>query len=143
MGDTPRNIDERTAAGITADSPRVLLRIEGAVLLAMSLFMYSRYGRTWWLFAILLLAPDIGMLGYLASARIGAATYNVFHTYFGPAALSIVGIAVDRPAIYSIGFIWFAHIGLDRALGYGLKYSDGFQHTHLGMIGRAADRRNA
>ena len=121
MRDTRDMVDKRSASGAVTDSPRVLLRIEGAVLLAVSLFVYFRYGRAWWLFALLLLAPDIGMLGYLADTRIGATTYNLFHTYLGPAILLIVGIAADSPAIYSIAFIWFAHIGLDRALGYGLK----------------------
>ena len=135
MLDTPLTVDKRADSGVVAGPPRILLRIEGAVLLAVSLFMYFRYGESWWLFALLLLTPDLGMLGYLADTRIGASTYNLFHTYLGPAVLLIVGIASDSPAVYSIAFIWFAHIGLDRALGYGLKYGDGFKHTHLGMIG--------
>ena len=129
--------EKRPVSGVVTDSPQVFLRIEGAVLLAVSLFLYARYGQTWWLFALLLLAPDVGMLGYLADTRVGATTYNLFHTYLGPAILLIVGIAADRLATYSIAFIWFAHIGLDRVLGYGLKYRDGFKHTHLGVIGRA------
>jgi hypothetical protein len=36
----------------------------------------------------------------------------------------------------SLATIWIAHIGFDRALGYGLKYGSGFTHTHLGRIGR-------
>lgn len=120
-------------------SPRVLLRVEGAALLAVSLFMYSRYGRTWWLFALLFLVPDLGMIGYVADARIGATTYNLFHTSLGPAVLLIAGIGADSPVTYSLALIWFAHIGLDRVLGYGLKYGDGFKHTHPGMIGRAEE----
>lgn len=127
---------ERRGAGVVTDLPRVLLRTEGIVLLAVSVFMYSRYGDEWWLFALVLLAPDIGMLGYLADTRVGAATYNLFHTYLGPAILLVGGIVAESPNTYSIAIVWFAHIGLDRALGYGLKYGDGFNHTHLGFIGR-------
>jgi hypothetical protein len=127
--------EQRLEAGVVTDLPRVLLRVEGLVLLAVSLFMYERYGRSWWLFALLLLVPDVGMLGYLAGPRIGATTYNLVHTYLGPAVLLLVGVAVDSPLTYSIAFVWFAHIGLDRILGYGLKYPDGFKHTHLGVIG--------
>lgn len=127
---------EERGAGVVTDLPRVLLRIEGVVLLAVSVFMYARYGEQWWLFALLLLAPDIGMLGYLADTRMGATTYNLLHTYLGPAILLVGGILAESPLTYSIAFVWFAHIGLDRALGYGLKYGDGFKHTHLGFIGR-------
>jgi hypothetical protein len=127
--------EQRLEAGVVTDLPRVLLRVEGVVLLAVSLFMYEQYGRAWWLFALLLLVPDVGMLGYLAGTRTGATTYNLFHTYLGPAVLLLVGVAVDSPLTYSIAFVWFAHIGLDRVLGYGLKYPDGFKHTHLGVIG--------
>ena len=85
---------------------------------------------------MLILAPDIGMLGYLADTRVGAVTYNLVHTYLGPGVLLVVGVAVDSSLTYSIASIWLAHIGLDRALGYGLKYPDAFTHTHLGTIGR-------
>ncbi len=123
--------------GIVIGPPRLILRIEGAALLAVSLFMYARYGQTWWLFALLILAPDLGMLGYFADSRIGATTYNLFHSYLIPAVVLIVGVATKSPGTYAVALIWFAHIGFDRALGYGLKYGDDFKHTHLGMIGRA------
>jgi hypothetical protein len=128
---------ERTAPdGVVTGMPRTLLRTEGAVLLAVSTYIYGEYGRGWVLFAVLLLAPDVGMLGYLANTRVGATTYNLLHTYLGPGILLVAGVAADSSLMYSIGFIWFAHIGLDRALGYGLKYPDAFTHTHLGVIGR-------
>jgi hypothetical protein len=128
---------ERTVPhGVVTGMPQLLLRTEGAVLLTVSTYIYAEYGRSWLLFALLLLAPDIGMLGYLADTRVGAVTYNLLHTYLGPGILLVVGVAVDSSLTYSIAFIWFAHIGLDRALGYGLKYPDAFTHTHLGLIGR-------
>jgi Domain of unknown function (DUF4260) len=129
-------MDEKPVpSGVVRNSLRLFLRLEGAVLLGVSLFLYARYGQAWGLFALLLLAPDVGMLGYLADTRIGAMTYNLFHTYLGPGVLLVVGIAADSPATYSIAFIWFAHIGFDRVLGYGLKYGESFKHTHLGVIG--------
>jgi hypothetical protein len=76
------------------------------------------------------------MLGYVTNTRIGAVTYNLLHTYLGTGLLLIAGVGADGSLTYSIAFIWFAHIGLDRALGYGLKYADGFGHTHLGRIGK-------
>ena len=121
-------------SGAVRGLPRAFLRVEGLVLLALSIIVYAEFGRSWWLFVILLLVPDVGILGYLRGTRVGAVVYNVFHTYLPPAALMAIGILVDDRLLVSLALIWFAHIGLDRALGYGLKYPDGFQHTHLGRI---------
>jgi len=123
--------------GTVRTMPRLLLRLEGAVLLGLAVFAYARWGSSWWLFALLLLAPDVGAVGYVANSRVGALTYDVFHTYAGPGVLLTVGVLSDSTIVLSLGFVWFAHIGMDRALGYGLKYADRFGHTHLGMIGRA------
>ena len=109
------------------------------MLLGLAAFGYARYGGSWWLFALLLLVPDVGALGYLAGPKTGAATYNTVHTYLGPAVLVAVGTVDGSTLLLSLGFIWFAHIGMDRAVGYGLKYGGAFGHTHLGMVGR--DRR--
>jgi len=114
----------------------VLLRLEGAAVLAASVYLYLDFGRSWLLFALLLFVPDVGMLGYLVDTRIGAIAYDAFHTLVGPTALLVVGVASDSTVLTAVAIIWFAHIGLDRALGYGLKYADGFHHTHLGTIGR-------
>jgi Domain of unknown function (DUF4260) len=126
--------------GVVRRAPRVFLRLEGAVLLALSILAYARYGSSWWLFALLLLAPDLGALGYLAGTRVGASTYNALHTYAGPAPLVAIGAIVDSTTLLSLGFIWFAHLGMDRALGFGPKYADAFGHTHLGFIGRGRRR---
>jgi Domain of unknown function (DUF4260) len=122
--------------GIVRSAPRVLLRLEGAVLLSLAILGYALYGSSWWLFALVLLVPDVGAFGYLAGPGIGARAYNAFHTYAGPGVLVAIGAADHSTIMLSLGLIWFAHIGMDRALGYGLKYADRFGHTHLGIIGR-------
>ncbi|WP_307655580.1 DUF4260 domain-containing protein [Variovorax paradoxus] len=116
---------------------RALLRVEGAVVLAASLAAYAQFGAGWGVFALWLLAPDLAMLGYLAGPRIGAAFYNATHSYLGAVALLAIGALAAIPWAVAGGLIWCAHIGLDRALGYGLKYGAGFGATHLGRIGRA------
>ncbi len=126
----------RSTAGAVTGLPLLLLRLEGAALLVASVYLYAEFGRSWLLFALLRFGPDVGMLGYLADTKIGAVAYDVFHTLVGPTALLVVGVATDATAATAVAIIWFAHIGLDRALGYGLKYADGFQHTHLGTIDR-------
>jgi hypothetical protein len=102
--------------------PASLLRVEGAVVFGMSVLLYWMNGGSWWLFALLLLAPDLSMLGYLAGRRVGVAVYNVFHAYPLPAVLAAFGLLEGSPVAVSGALIWFAHIGMDRVLGYGLKY---------------------
>ena len=112
------------------------LRLEGAAVLAMSLVLYARGGQGWLLFFALLLVPDLSMAGYLGGPRPGATVYNVAHTYVVPLALAAYGVFAGQAVTVSLALIWAAHIGMDRMLGYGLKLPSGFQHTHLGNIGR-------
>jgi hypothetical protein len=109
-----------------------LLRAEGAAALAAAVWAYGQTGQGWWLFALLILVPDITMLGYLHGARLGATVYNLGHTYLAPLALLAVGWAAALPLVVGVALIWVAHIGMDRAVGYGLKYAHGFKATHLG-----------
>ena len=114
--------------------PAAMLRVEGATMLAGTVLMYWIGGGSWWLFALLLLAPDVSMVGYLAGPRIGAVAYNAFHSYPLPAALGLVGLLVGAPLVVSVALVWFAHIGMDRLMGYGLKYPTGFKDTHLQKV---------
>jgi Domain of unknown function (DUF4260) len=119
-------------------TPRALLRIEGACIFTIAIVLYWRLGASWWLFAILFLAPDLALLGYLAGARAGAVAYNSLHTVAGPILVALAGLFVPYEAAIAVALIWLAHCGIDRALGYGLKYQAGFGFTHLGRIGRTA-----
>jgi hypothetical protein len=111
--------------------PKWILRAEGAAILAASLFFYSSSHFRWWLFAVLFLAPDLFMLGYLVNAKAGAALYNLVHTTVGPIALLVAGAIFSLPQLYPYSVIWIAHLGFDRMLGYGLKYPTQFRDTHL------------
>ncbi len=119
--------------------PATLLRLEGLATGAAATYLYSIASADWLLFALLLLVPDVGMLGYLRGSFVGAVTYNLFHTEILPLAISAAAIYLRQPLALGIGLIWLAHIGLDRALGYGLKLTAGFRETHLGRIGRAPE----
>jgi hypothetical protein len=112
------------------------LRLEGLAVAAVSTALYARTGASWWLFAALWLAPDLSMLGYLASPCWGARCYNAIHAYVVPAALGLSALLLhaDGPLL-PIALIWINHIGVDRLLGYGLKYADGFGYTQLGRLG--------
>ena len=114
--------------------PGVLLRVEGGVLLATGALFYWVNGGSWILFALLILAPDISMLGYLFGPKVGAVTYNLAHTYALPASLAVFGVLAGSPLAVSVALIWFAHIGMDRMVGYGLKYTSGFKDTHLDRV---------
>ena len=111
--------------------PRWLLHLEGASIFALTLILYRAGHFHWWLFALLLLTPDLSMLGYLANPKIGAAAYNLVHTSAMPILLLSVAIVVPLPPLEPCALIWLAHIGMDRMLGYGLKYPTRFRDTHL------------
>jgi hypothetical protein len=121
---------------LAADGVRLLLRLEGLATFAAALALYWHDGLSWPVFALLLLAPDLSMLAYLAGPRAGAIGYNLAHTYMVPLALVLAGLVSGAPVATAVGLIWICHIGFDRALGYGLKYSTGFGNTHLGRLGR-------
>lgn len=117
--------------------PIALQRLEGGVLLALSLLVYWKFAGPWLVYVLLILAPDLFMLGYLGGPRLGAAVYNLGHTWLFPGILAAVGIIAGTSFAVDVALIWLGHIGLDRLLGYGLKLPTAFRDTHLGRIGRA------
>ena len=128
---SPGTHDAAVAGGV-----RTLLRLEGAVVLGAALAAYAQFGAGWGVFALWLLAPDLALLGYLAGPRIGAALYNATHSYLGAVVLLAVGVLAAVPWAVAGGLIWCTHIGIDRALGFGLRYATGFGATHLGRLGK-------
>ncbi|WP_036050547.1 DUF4260 domain-containing protein [Bradyrhizobium sp. Tv2a-2] len=127
-------------AGSVTGGVKVLLRLEGLTLFAGMVLLYAVWGGSWWVFAVLFLVPDLSFIAYLSDPRTGAVVYNAAHSYMAPVALLTSGFAIGEPLVLSIAMIWLAHIGIDRALGYGLKYQAGFGFTHLGRIGRPKDQ---
>jgi Domain of unknown function (DUF4260) len=125
------------AAGAASGGVRLLLRLEGLAMFAVALAAYAQFGVGWSLFALLFLLPDAAFLAYLAGPRAGALAYNATHSDLGALALLAAGVLLGWPAASAAALIWFAHIGLDRALGFGLKYASGFRQTHLGVLGPA------
>ena len=122
--------------GVVTGGVNIILRLEGLTLFAGMVLLYAVWGGSWAVFALLFLAPDLSFLAYLADSRLGAIVYNAVHSYMAPVVLLTAGFALEWPLLLSVAMIWLAHIGIDRALGYGLKYQAGFGFTHLGRIGR-------
>jgi hypothetical protein len=129
--------DMDTPTAPVTGQPLMLLRLEGLAMLTAAAVAYDLAGGSWLQFALLFLLPDIAMLGYLAGPRVGAFAYNAAHTHLAPALLGGAGLASGSEAAVAAALVWTAHIGFDRALGYGLKYPTGFTATHLGAIGAA------
>jgi len=119
---------------VTDRLPRMLLHLEGIVVAAAAIAMYFHFGHPWWLFLALILAPDLSMLGYAAGPTVGRAAYDAAHTYAVPVALAGVGVLADAEVATQVGLVWTAHIGIDRAIGYGLKYRTWFKDTHLQRV---------
>ena len=114
--------------------PRILLHVEGVAVAAGATVLFFDGGHPWWLFLALALAPDVSMVGYAAGPRVGAAAYDAAHTYVLPAALAVVGVTAGAEHAVAVALVWLAHIGVDRALGYGLKYPTAFRNTHLQRV---------
>src|SRR5437899_490974 len=112
--------------GTVAGIPCRWLRVEGATLLVGSLVAFATTGQAWWLVPLTLLLPDLLMVGYLGGTRLGAATYNLAHATPLPAALLWLGWYRGSSIAVALALVWLAHIGMDRVLGYGLKYDDHF-----------------
>jgi hypothetical protein len=128
-------IIEETSAGSLAEKlPRWLLHAEGLAVLLGAVAAYAHLGGSGWLFALLLFTPDLAMIGYLRDTRLGAVTYNLAHTYTLVLAVFGLSLAAGWHTGVLLGLILTAHIGLDRTLGYGLKYPSGFKDTHLSRV---------
>lgn len=121
-------------SGCVHEPVGTVLRLEALCVLIALVALYWRTHASWLLFVLLLLVPDVAMIGYLRGTRAGAWCYNAFHTYAGPAAC--LGASLFVPFLLPISIVWATHIAMDRTLGFGLKYEDAFQHTHLGIIGK-------
>ncbi len=137
MADSATPPADRSLPGFSVHgSPRLLLRLEGLAIAALTVALYARIGADWRLFAALWLAPDLSMLGYLFNTCWGARIYNAAHTYVVPITLALVALTLGASTALPIALIWINHIAIDRFLGYGLKYATGFGWTHLGRVGK-------
>ncbi len=114
---------------------KLTLKLEELLMFVLGIFAFNQLSFVWWLFLVLFLVPDIGMLGYIVNPKFGAVTYNLFHHKGIAILLYVLGVFLKVEIIELIGVILFSHASFDRLLGYGLKYSTSFQDTHLGKIG--------
>ena len=121
-------------ATIRYSLPKLMLHSEGLAVLIAVAALYASHGYSWLAFALLLLTPDLVMLGYLWNIRTGAILYNLGHTYTGPLLLSGLSLLTGSDIGLQASLIWLAHIGMDRTVGYGLKYPTSFKETHLSRV---------
>jgi hypothetical protein len=117
-----------------------LIRLEEALMLALSVYLNTYLSYSPWLFWILFLAPDLGMIGYLINTRVGAFSYNLVHHKGVAILFYLAGLYLKNEALQFTGLLLFGHSAFDRMLGYGLKYNDSFHNTHLGLIGKQANQ---
>lgn len=115
-----------------------LLKLEEFALFVLALYLFTQLDFVWWWFPLLFLAPDLGMIGYLAGPRFGAWMYNLVHHKSVAVVVYVVGALASAPVFQLAGVIMLGHSSLDRVFGYGLKYAESFSRTHLGRIGKEA-----
>jgi hypothetical protein len=132
-------LDEcQTKASHGMNAMKTLIKIEELSLTLVSFYLFLGLEYTWWWFLVLFLIPDLSMLGYLLGPKVGAWTYNLAHHKGIAVVLFVLGGSLQMQWLQLVGLIMLGHSSFDRILGYGLKYTDSFQHTHLGRIGRAS-----
>jgi hypothetical protein len=114
--------------------PNLLERMEGVLFFTAALAAYIHTGGNGIAFVVLLLLPDAFMVGYAVNPRVGAMLYNAAHTLLIPACLGLLSLLTGNWTVLHLALIWCAHIGMDRVVGYGFKYSSGFKDTHMQRI---------
>ena len=113
---------------------KALLKGEELLLFALAVHLFGRLGYDWWVYLVLLLVPDLSMVAYVGGARLGAITYNIFHLRALAIGLYLAGAWAGAAAAQLAGLVLLGHSTLDRVFGFGLKYPDAFEHTHLVML---------
>lgn len=111
-----------------------MLRLEGVVIFGVAIALYAYAGYGWLAFVLLFFAPDLALIPYAVNRRVGVAVYNAVHTVSVPLLLGVIALLLGWPVGVQLALIWLAHIGMDRAVGYGLKYSDQLKDTHLSRV---------
>ncbi len=124
----------QTKLGERISGPGILLRLEGLAVLAGAITLYAYQGYNWWMFALLLLSPDVAMVAYMLNTRMGSLAYNLLHTSIFPILLGLLSLISGYDLGLALALIWLAHIGMDRVMGYGLKYPTSFKDTHLSRV---------
>ncbi len=114
---------------------RTILKLEELMMFVGAIYLFSLLSYQWWWFLVLILLPDVGMIGYAFGNKVGAFIYNLFHHKGVAIAIYLLGVYLANHLVLLIGIILFAHAAMDRIFGYGLKYDNGFKFTHLGEIG--------
>lgn len=126
----------QTPNGSAVQEVRQILRLEALAILISASAAYFVLGGDIWVFALAFFVPDLAMLAYALGSKLGAWVYNIAHSYVVAALIGAFGVLTGAEFLWHIALIQAAHVGFDRSLGYGLKYTSGFAHTHLGRIGK-------
>lgn len=125
----------QTNTNTSISQPLLFSHLNGLALFVGSIIAYGIFSGDWLAFILLLLVPDLGMIGYLLNKTVGAWIYNTVHSYPLAIILIVAGYALGMDSIISIGLILMAHIGMDQTVGYGYKYADAeFSDTHYKRI---------
>ena len=115
-----------------------ILKLEEAAMFTLSIYALSLFHVSWWVYVLLLIAPDISALGYTAGNKVGAVCYNLFHHKGVAIAIFLTGFVLKDEWLQVTGIVLFGHSSMDRMLGYGLKLNEGFKYTHLGVIRKSS-----
>jgi hypothetical protein len=134
-GLTP-DVSRTPLPGMTRGAVRTWLRLEGLAAFGAGLALFGASGGNWLFIIPLLLLPDISAAGFVAGSRVGTFTYNLVHNWAPGLVILALAVLLASPGLELVAAILIAHVGMDRAAGYGLKLPNSFKDTHLGRMGR-------
>ena len=113
-----------------------VLKLEEVAMFGICVYALILFHVSWWVYLLILIAPDISFVGYTVGNKVGAFCYNLFHHKGVAIAIFLTGFILKNEGLQVIGIILFGHSSMDRSLGYGLKLNEGFKYTHLGVLGK-------
>lgn len=115
-----------------------VLKLESIGLFSLFTGAYFHlFPGSWGFYLVLFFVPDGSFALVLITKKLGAIAYNVFHHQGVLSIFFIVGYLFQSDLTMKVGLIFLAHSNFDRVAGYGLKYFDSFDHTHLGWVGKS------
>ena len=122
--------------GVNGRAVDLILRAEQVAIAVTGIVVWMANGGPPLLLIPAWLLIDVSMIGYLGGPRLGSITYNAAHNLVLALGLLGLGWWTDTGWLVLAGAVFLTHIGVDRALGYGLKLPTDFRDTHLGRIGK-------
>src|SRR3954452_8496542 len=86
-----------------------VIQLEELAMFLLSIYLFSQLSFAWRWFPVLILTPDVSMIGYAFGNKAGALTYNIFHHKALAIVLYLSGSYFKNEVLQLTGIILFGH----------------------------------